>query len=216
MHSAKYDEAEVWYQKAIAIDPFIETGYRYSATPLMKQKKYDLARDRYVEAYIVEPYSRLALSGLLQWGEATQTRLAHPSVEVPEMKVDAAGKYTSSVTINPLSDDGSMAWMAYVATRTGWRDGFAAKNPGTPYRHTLAEEAAALRSVIKAAKDLKVKTPDPQIVTLTKLDQDGVLEAFILLAIPDQGIAQDHAAYLRQNRDKLRLYVTKYIIGGGK
>ena len=216
LQKAKYDDAEVWYQKAIKIDPYIETAYRYSATPFMRQKKYDLARDRYVEAYITAPYNRLALSGILQWGEATQTRLGHPKIDVPEIKVDAAGKSTSSVNINPLSDDGSMAWMSYVVTRSGWRDGFAAKNPGVPYRHTLAEEAAALRSVIKAAKDLKPKSLDPQIATLTKLDQDGVLEAFILLAVPDDGIAQDHAAYLRENRDKLRLYVVKYIIGGGK
>lgn len=212
----QYADAEIWYQKAITINPFIETAYRYSATPLMLQKKFDLARDRYVEAYIVEPYSRLALSGLLQWGQVTQTELAHPRIDVPEIKQDAAGKSTSSVNINPLADDGSMAWMSYVVTRTGWRDGFAAKNPGKTYRHSLAEEAAALRSVVKAAKDLKAKNPNTQIETLAKLDKDGVLEAFILLAIPDEGIAEDHAVYLRQHRDKLRLYVTKYIIGGGK
>ena len=51
---------------------------------------------------------------------------------------------------------------------------------------------------------------------LTKLDQDGLLEAFILRAIPDQGIARDHANYLARNREKLRQYVIKYVIGGGK
>ena len=216
MHTEKWDDAEVWYQKAISIDPFTETAYRYSATPLMKQKKYDQARDRYVEAFIVAPYSRLALSGLVQWGEATKTTLAHPRIDVPKITVDAAGKSNSSVSINPLAVDGSMAWMSYVVTRQGWRDGFTAKNAGQPYRHTLAEEAAALRSVIKAARDLKPKNLDPQIQTLEKLDQDGVLEAYILIAMPDREIAWDHAGYLRQNREKLRLYVTKYVIGGGK
>ena len=216
MHTEKWDDAEVWYRKAITIDPFTETAYRYSATPLMKQKKYDLARDRYVEAFIVAPYNRLALSGLVQWGETTKTALAHPQIDVPKITVDAAGKSNSSVNINPLAVDGSMAWMSYVATRQEWRDSFAAKNARQPYRHTLAEEAEALRSVIRAAKALKPKTLDPQIQTLAQLDQDGVLEAFVLMAIPDQGIALDHAAYLRQNRDKLRLYVTKYVIGGGR
>ncbi|MCV5117183.1 tetratricopeptide repeat protein, partial [Escherichia coli] len=51
-----FANAEVWYQKAIAIDPNIETAYRYSATPLMKQKKYDQAKERYIEAWITEPY----------------------------------------------------------------------------------------------------------------------------------------------------------------
>lgn len=216
MHTGKFGEAEVSYQKAISIDPFTETAYRYSATPLMKQKKYDLARDRYVEAFIVAPYNRLALSGLVQWGEATKTALAHPRIDVPKITVDAAGKTNSSININPLAMDGSMAWMSYVTTRQEWRDGFAAKNAGRPYRHTLAEEAAALRSVIKSAKTLKPKNLDPQIQMLAKLDEDGVLEAYILMAIPDQEIAWDHAAYLRQNREKLRLYVTKYVIGVGK
>ncbi len=45
-------QAEVWYQKAIAIDPNREIAYRYSAAPLMKQHKYDLARDRYMESFI--------------------------------------------------------------------------------------------------------------------------------------------------------------------
>jgi tetratricopeptide (TPR) repeat protein len=36
-----FQQAETWYQKAIEIDPTRETAYRYSATPLMKQGKYD-------------------------------------------------------------------------------------------------------------------------------------------------------------------------------
>jgi len=31
-----FAQSEVWYQRAIAIDPNRETAYRYSATPLMK------------------------------------------------------------------------------------------------------------------------------------------------------------------------------------
>ena len=65
------------------------------------------------------------------------------------------------------------------------------------------------------ANDLKgkSKTTNPQFETLAKLDKEGLLEAFILMAMPDEGIAQDHPAYLKQNRDKLRQYVIKYVIG---
>jgi hypothetical protein len=45
-----------------------------------------------------------------------------------------------------------------------------------------------------------------------KMDQDGVLEAYILMAIPERGIALDHSAYLTQNRDKLHKYVLNYVI----
>lgn len=214
MHKGNFPEAEVWYQKAIAIDPHQETAYRYSATPLMKQEKYDQARERYIEAYIVAPYNRLAMSGIIGWGNATRTSLGHPKVDVPEIKTGPDGKSSSTVNISPLVDDGSLAWMSYVVTREAWRkEKFAKQFPKeTTYRHSLAEEADALRSVVSAAKALKSKNLNSQIAVLAKMDQDGVLESFILLAIPDAGIAQDHAAYLRSNRAQLRKYVSNYVI----
>lgn len=62
-----YTNAETWYQKPITIDPYKETAYRYSATPLMRQQKYDQARERYIDAWITDPYSRFAVNGILQW-----------------------------------------------------------------------------------------------------------------------------------------------------
>lgn len=210
-----YAEAETWYQRAIAIDPNIETAYRYSATPLMKQKKYELARDRYIEAWITAPYNNLALEGIVQWGQIMGMRLGHPKIDIPKITVGADGKYNANLTLSPDLADGSLAWGSYITTREDWRkEKFARAFPNEKaYRHTLAEEADALRSVIAAAKGLKPTKLNPQIELLSKLDQDGVLEAYILLARPDEGIAQDHPAYLRSNRDKLRLYVVKYIVG---
>ncbi|MBS1794989.1 MAG: tetratricopeptide repeat protein [Acidobacteria bacterium] len=214
-----YENAEVWYKTAIIIDPNRETAYRYSATPLMKQKKIEQARDRYIEAYIVEPYSRFAISGLTQWGQATGTRLGHPRIDVPEITIGPDGKSKSTINVNPLADDGSMAWAMYVATREIWRkEKFAKTFPNEKaYRHSLPEEAEALREVIRMVQSQKarIKKLDPQLETLIKLDQDGVLEAYILMAMPDKGIAQDHAEYLAKNRDKLRQYVLKYVIGAG-
>lgn len=218
MHLEKYADAEIWFQKAIMIDPYTETAYRYSATPLMKQQKYDIARDRYIEAFIVEPYNRLALSGILGWGQITNTPLSHPRIDLPEFTVDESGKSKSTLNVDPTADDGSIAWAAYIATRSIWRSElFAKRYPAeTTYRHTLEEEADALRSVVKAARETKPKNLNPQIATLAKLDDDGFLEAFILMAIPDKGIAMDHYSYLRKNRDKLRQYVAKYVVGAGR
>lgn len=209
-----YGEAEKWYQRAISIDQYIETAYRYSATPFMKQQKYDSARDRYVEAFIVEPYNNLAIGGISQWGKITNTRLGHPKFDIPEVKAGADGKYTANITISTDPMDGSLAWSSYVTTREDWRkQKFTKTFPNEKqYRHSLNEEADALRSVISAAKALKPAKLNPQIARLAELDQNGVLEAFILIAIPDRGIAQDHAAYLRANRDKLRQYVLNYVI----
>ena len=216
-HRAKYSEAETWYQKAIAIDPYIETAYRYSATPLMKQGKFDQARDRYVEAWIVSPYNRLAMGGIIQWAQATNRKLGHPKVDVPETKTGADGKQSTTINVNPLADDGGMAWIAYSTTRETWqKEKFGKTYPNEKtYRHTLAEEVDALRSVVSMAQSLKPKKLNSQIALLEKLDKDGLLEAYVLMARPNQGIALDHAPYLRANRDKLRQYVVKYVIDGG-
>jgi tetratricopeptide (TPR) repeat protein len=215
-----FTQAEVWYLKAIAIDPRRETAYRYSATPLMKQKKYDLARDRYVEAYITEPYSKFAIAGISLWGQTLQISLSHPNIDIP---VDVTYGDKGDVKINLKSsaltgakDDGSYAWLLYGTTRTTWhKEAFAKTYPAEKkYRHSLAEEADAIRSVLAVIrKDTKVQNPNTSLTMLKQLDEDGLLEAFILLARPDEGIAQDHAAYLDQNREKLRRYVLKYVIG---
>jgi tetratricopeptide (TPR) repeat protein len=216
-HADKYDEAEKWYQRAIQINPDIETAYRYSAKPLMQQGKYDKARDRYIEAFVIDPYNKLAVNGLVQWGEATKSRLAHPTIEIPEFKIGPSGKADATIKVSPEMGDGSLAWMSYITKREEWRNTkFAKQFPKEiAYRHTLTEEAEALRSVISTAKAFKPKSLNKQIAILSQMDQDGVLEAYILLAIPDSGIAQDHAAYLRAYRDKLKLYVVRYVIGSG-
>jgi tetratricopeptide (TPR) repeat protein len=213
-----YANAEIWYQKAIAINPLKETAYRYSATPLMKQGKYDEARDRYIEAYITEPYNKFTTSGLLQWGQATKTQLGHPKIDIPtsvtfDEKGDAKINLDSSALIGG-KDDGSFAWISYGATRSAWRkETFAKRHPGQRYRHSLAEEADALRSVITlATSDKAVKNLSPALTKLKQLNDQGVLEAYILLAIPDGDIAQDYLTYLKENRDKLRHYVLLFVV----
>ena len=215
-------QAEVWYQKAIAINPDKETAYRYSATPLMRQKKTDAARDRYVEAFIVEPYNRFARAGLVQWGNATQTKLAHPEIDIPtNVKFDEKGDAQINLDASALlggKDDGSFAWIAYGGTRSKWhKEQFAKTFPNEKvYRHSLPEEADALRSVVRVATvDNKTKTLSTSLTRLKKLDEQGLLEAYILMARPDEGIVQDHPAYLKQNRDKLRRYMMEYVVKGG-
>jgi len=206
-----WGNAEKWYQKAIAIDPDRETAYRYSATPLMKQNKYDLARERYIEALITEPYSNMSIRGITQWANVTGARLGHPKLDVPKLSFDANGKAITDAAID-TNDAAARPWAAYIATRESWKkDKFAKTFPKeTEYRHSMQEEAEALRSVIKAAEN--AKTTNAQVQLLAKMESDGVLEAFILMALPDKGIAADHAEFLKNNRPKLRQYVASYVI----
>lgn len=217
-----FPQAELWYQKAIAIDPNRETAYRYSATPLMKQQKYDEARDRYIEAYISEPYSRFSAAGLTQWANTTRTKLAHPQITIPTgITFDEKGN--AKIELDPSTllsdkDDGSSAWVSYGLTRSVWRKGKFAKTfpQEKGYRHSLAEEVDALRSVLAlATTDKKVKELSLSLSQLKKLDDQGLLEAYILLAHADDGIAKDHQLYLKQNRDKLRRYVVEYVLTVG-
>lgn len=206
-----WENAEKWYQRAIAIDPNRETAHRYSATPLMKQKKYDLARDRYVEAYITEPYNQMSARGIGQWADVMGAKLGHPVLDVPVVIFDASGKAIPKVSIGP-DDVSARPWLAYVATREIWKEEKFAKawTKETTYRHSLQEEVEALRAAIAAAT--QQKSPNPHFDLLAKMDTEGVLEAFVLLAKPNDGIARDHSEFLKNNRPKLRLYVVNYVI----
>jgi len=220
LHKNNYEQAEFWYQKAISIHPNIETAYRYSATPLMRQRKFDQARDRYVEAYITEPYNRFAISGISQWAQTTNTQLGHPQINIP-VTVTFKDNGDATISLDPAAlgqDDGSFAWIGYGATRTVWRNEKFAKTfpKETAYRHSLAEETDALRSVITvAAGDKRTKTLSPALAKLKKLNDEGLLEAYLLMGRADQGIAQDHRAYLATNRALLRRYVMEYVLRGG-
>ena len=205
-----FPNAEKLYQNAITIDPNRETAYRYSATPLMKQKKFDEARDRYIEAYITEPFGGMSIRGINQWADATGTNLGHPRVSVPKFEMKD-GKPTVNMDQTTLTE-GSKAWLAYSLSRAAWRnEKFAKAYPQEKvYRHSVQEEAESIRATLKSAKDQKLQHPD--FVILQKLDDEGLLESFILLALTDDGIAEDHAAYLKANRPKLRKYVLNYVI----
>ncbi len=131
---------------------------------------------------------------------------------------------TVNLDANVLKGDdknGTSAWIMYGLVRAAWAtSNFAKEFPEEKkYRHSLKEEAAALRAVIAGLSNEKkendVSKLDASLQTLLKLEKAGVLEAYILLATPDEGIVHDFAAYRRANSDKLRRYVVEYVMTGG-
>jgi tetratricopeptide (TPR) repeat protein len=217
----RMDQSGEWFAKAIAIDPNRETAYRYWADVLIKQGDASGAREKYVEAYISEPYNRLAVSGFTTWAKNHQVPLAHPAITIPT-SVDRKDGNTN-ITIDPSTltkkDNGSAAWLMYGITRANWSNGeFLKKHPNEKaYRHSLDEETAALHMVLTAidAKAKRSHDLDPSLALLLKLDQQGELEAYILLARSDEGISQDYGPYLRAHRDQLRAYVVDWVLKGG-
>ncbi|HXI61716.1 MAG TPA: hypothetical protein VNF70_03365 [Pyrinomonadaceae bacterium] len=208
-----FNASGVWFAKAIAINPNTETAYRYWGDALDAQGKTNEARDKFIDAIVAEPYGRRAYVGLTQWAERHKVQLGHPHIVPPNSTTTQGANTTLNIDPRTLdSKDGSNEWLMYDLTRIAWQKSDFSKNyPAEPaYRHSLKEEAAALRMVADAcAKDLKsgkVKELEASLETLVKLNDAGLLEAFILFARPDEGIAHDYAAYRATNRDKLRRY----------
>jgi tetratricopeptide (TPR) repeat protein len=219
--SDHFDASGVWFAKAIAIDANRETAYRYWGDALDAQGKTDQARDKFVDAIIAEPYGRRAYVGLSQWADRHKVPVGHPKIEPPNSTSTENGATTLSIDPKTLSStDGSGASLVYDITRMAWSRGeFFKQYPDEKvYRHSLKEEATALRSVAEAAaKDLnsgKVKKLESSLEMLVKLNQDGYLEAYVLFARPDQGIALDYRPYRQSNREKLRRYWLDVVIGG--
>ncbi|MGH9903741.1 MAG: tetratricopeptide repeat protein, partial [Pyrinomonadaceae bacterium] len=217
----EWDKAGEWFARAVALNADVETAHRYWGDALMMgQNKKEESRDKFVEAIVADPYNRRAWMGLTQWAQRYGVRLAHPRVE-PAAGVSSAPNGNTTITIDPKSldrsDDGSSAWMMYGISRAAWKvDKFKKEYPAeTTYRHSLREEADALRMTIESVrqqmKDKKIKTLDPMLANLLKLEEEGLLEAFILFARADEGIARDYAAYRAANRDRLRRYLTQYV-----
>src|SRR5690242_18561761 len=193
-------KAGEWFGRAVKINPDRETAYRYWGDSLMKQGKVTEAGEKFVEAYIAEPYNRLARAGFVNWGDKVHIELAHPRVELPANIKAKPGEAT--LTIDPSLFDkdkekngSAVAWMTYGITRAGWQDEFAKQYPNEKtYRHSLKEEAAAMRAALKVLGEQKgtdASKIDPSLQVIKRLDKEGLLEAFILLALPDQGIAND-------------------------
>jgi len=201
-----FNAAGVWFAKAISINPNRETAYRYWGDALDAQGKMVEARDKFVEAIIADPYNRNTYVGLTQWAQRHKAQLGHPKIEPPNGPPAAN------------SADGSSNWTAYTLTRAAWlKTEFFKNYPAEKeYRHSLKEEASALSAVAAAcARDLqagKVKTLEPSLTILVKLAQDGFLEAYVLFARPDQGIARDYAAYRAVAREKLKQYWLNVVI----
>ena len=217
-----------WFARAIAINPNRETAYRYWGVGLMKQGKMLEARDKFVDAYISEPFNRLAVNNLVEWARLNEVTVDHARIEIPA-NVSSTRPGETSIAIDEraldkFKRDGSAAWMMYGLRRSVWAsrengpsERFAKAYPAEKeYRHSLAEEVDGLRGALESVsvqmKDKTITQLESSLALLLKLNDAGLLEAYILLAQPDKGIVRDYPEYRRTNREKLRRYVTEYVL----
>ena len=217
--SQHFDAAGTWFGKAISINANRETAYRYWGDALDAQGKTNEARDKFVDAIVAEPYNQRPYLGLSQWADRHRVQLGHPKIEPPNSNTTDGAQTTVNIDPRTLnSADGSNNWLMYSLTRAAWSKSDFFKNyPNEKeYRHSLKEEAAALRMVAEACandvKSGKVKKLDPALAMLVKLNEDGFVEPYVLFARPDQGIARDYPAYRSTNRERLKQYWLAVVI----
>jgi tetratricopeptide (TPR) repeat protein len=209
-----------WFDRAIHIDPDRETAYRYWGDSLVDEGKMDEARAKCIDAIIAEPYVDGPWTGISQWADRNGV-----SLTPLKLQTHAGGQVKDHDVI--VSVDGAIAsesvdtaaWTAYAVNRSGWMIAkFKANFPGeSAYRHTLAEEAGALHTMVTVLTGLAEKKDggkpsDPALERLMKIDQAGLLEAYVLIERADEGIARDYAAYRSVHRDKLLRYLDEYVV----
>jgi hypothetical protein len=106
--------------------------------------------------------------------------------------------------------------------RTGWQKGNAFQRHyplETKYRHSLAEESEALTAAAQTQEKVRSgatkgapASKDPSTDLLLKLHHAGLIEAYVLFSLGDEGIAHDYPAYRAKNRAKLEDYMDKFVV----
>jgi tetratricopeptide (TPR) repeat protein len=217
-----YNHSCQWFDKAVNLDPHRETAYRYWGDALYAQGKDLEAKDKYVLAIVAEPYQKKSWVGLVQWAQRNHIAMTQPKIESPNAMTDKPNG-DATIPIDPTTlgkKDGSESWILYDGVRLNWKKKtFQEKYPlAKEYRHSLAEETDALDTVATSvsaelnSKEIKATDLNPQLAVLIKLKQAGLIEPYVLLARPDQGISQDYDTYRKDHRDKLILYMNEYLV----
>jgi tetratricopeptide (TPR) repeat protein len=211
--------AAEWYERSSQIDPNKETAFRYYADMLTKNGDLEKARTKALQAVVAEPYNPITWRGLQQWATAAKVQLIRVFIQPPNT-VSKKDEKNIAITVDPnLKGDTAAAWMMYSMVQASWRgDEFKKHFPEEKaYRHSLAEESAALTGAAKVWIELAEKKPsetsdDPNLVLLLKLYRAEMIEPYVLLNGADQGISQDYAAYREKNRAKLEEYLSAFVV----
>ena len=218
-----------WFSKAVAIDPDRETAYRYWGDAIYQSGEKEAARGKFIAAVVAEPYGKTAYVELKQWADRTGHQMVTPAVTRPEF-MTPNGVLQIDPALAGSTQDGRSAWIVYQQYRVahGARTlnqlvvGGASTATGvvTPsgYRHTVAEEHAALRAMLAdldaklAAGSVVEANLDPTLRNLRNLERANVLGAWIAINAADAGIRSDYPEYRAKHRQHLAAYVDGYLI----
>ena len=218
--------AAEWFARAIGIDPNRETAYRYWGDAIMRYgNDPEAAKNKFIDAIVAEPYSKLAWQGLQQWAVREKAEILAPKIDRPAAPaVDPNNSKNITINIDPatVADKNSQsgaAWMAYSMKRALYRgDEFKKQFPNEKeYRDSLKEEDDALTDTAKVARELKIAPDkmDESLRNLLEVYDAGMLDCWVLISGADEGIAKDYAAYRDAHRQLLHDYIARFVVHGG-
>ena len=213
-----FPKASDWYQRAMKLDPNVETAYRYYADMLAQQGDMAKARTMLIHAAVAEPYNKIVWREIRAWATINQTNFNVVFAAIPMPLKDD----TALGSGQKLSAELAAAWRTYYSVKDEWKKGgkFLKQFPQeADYRHSLAEECAALTETAKLLHKLKedektrsLVTEDPTANLLLKLHEADLIDPYVLFSLGDDGIVRDFSAYRARNRDKLEAYMDKFVI----
>ena len=213
--------ATQWYERAMRLNPDVETAFRYDADMLAKQGDMAKARSMLIHAAVAEPYNKIVWREIRAWALINNTAFSLVYLPIPLPAKDGSPQTANPAAEQPPAQLVS-AWRAYHAVIADWRKGgrFEQRFPQeAAYRHSLAEESEAL---IAAARILQTLRRDPQTAQLLtdnsvaglllKLYDADLIDPYVLFSLGDEGIARDYKAYRAANRAKLEGYLDKFVM----
>ncbi|WP_158820048.1 tetratricopeptide repeat protein [Granulicella sp. S156] len=213
-------EAGKWFARAIEINPDVETAYRYWGDCLEKAGDHTQAEAKFIGGIVAEPYSRAPRLGLKQWADRNHAMVVAPPIKLPARATTGKDGHINITMSMPAAADKdnkeSALALSYSMESALWQgDEFRKHFPNEKtYRHSLLEEATSVRLMLSVVREQKIpeNTLSASTKLLLELDNAGMLECWILLDDPDQGIAQDYAAYRKDHRELLAKYIAQYDV----
>ncbi|MDB6128156.1 MAG: hypothetical protein JWM35_2052, partial [Verrucomicrobia bacterium] len=201
-----------WFDRAIAVEPNSETAHRYRADALMRLKRIDEAGNGYVNAFVAAPFAPVPTEALNSWVKKRNLTLHRTNSSFIAGRIRIVNGAPNIVIDGNQINAPSMA---YLLGRTAYLTKH--KISAAHYQNSLAEEAAGIRSAVQTMTEVSGRTRTDQKLepfakemdAITRLDRDGLLEAFILLDRPTTSIMDSYPGYRESHRDELVRYIRK-------
>ena len=194
-----------WYERAIQLDPNVETAYRYYADMLARNGEMARARTMLIGAAVAEPYNRIVWRELRAWATLNHNRIAEVLIGVPPAESKTG-----------TSPDRAAIWRPYWEARARWQAGSEFRSQ---YGHSLREESQALTATAENLEMLKSDEKfaawirsDPSLGILLQLHEARLIEPYVLFSLGDAGIARDYEDFRAKHRDKLEEYLDRFVV----